>query len=150
MSDGGPFEVWVVEHAGHGSDEWHIWDQSRSFGTSTAILDAIDALNKTANAKVLQFRARRYTPAVAGETPEEEPKPEPVKDPKPRGWGKPPAAQKFHWFDDAQISICGRWGFFSDYEPPEGGGYGTKDLDQDCAGCWKKIEARLGKEALGT
>jgi hypothetical protein len=75
--------------------------------------------------------------------------------PTKKGWWKPPYARKYHWFeDDPSIrgrSICGKRRLHG-ADPHLHGkfeGEGSwKNLSQDCAACWKKIDTRVGKEAL--
>lgn len=61
MADVVEFEIWVVEHASHKHDDWHVWDSRKSFATPKEVLDRLDELTRE-NGKVLRFRARRYVP----------------------------------------------------------------------------------------
>ncbi len=70
MAESEEMEIWVVEHAalkqradGPSPEDWRVWDSRNSFATPKEVLDRCDELTRE-NGKVLQFRGRRYVPAL--------------------------------------------------------------------------------------
>ena len=53
-----------------------------------------------------------------------------------KGWAKPGAAAKFHYFEDGR-SLCGRWAFGGDLEEDD-----DKTSPGDCKACAKKLAKR--------
>lgn len=54
-----------------------------------------------------------------------------------RGWGWPSASKKAHYFIGT-MSMCGKWAFSGELDPP------TKDMlvtGDECAACLKKLKA---------
>lgn len=61
-----------------------------------------------------------------------------------RGWDKPGLAKKYHYFDDAVVSLCGRWMLL------------TQDLDdqmddhkENCAACKREVAKVRARQAEG-
>ena len=59
------------------------------------------------------------------------------------GWGKPKYSNKWHYFLDDGMSLCGKFGFYcGDTEE------GNDDSADNCTACKKALQRRKAKEAI--